>query len=95
MGDLLLTVARLWLKIKPVSGSGGGQSPSAARALGTQEAEDLIAIAKALPPTWAVIIEPPHGQLAITPLRSRHRFHRCWVASLSLGRVTRDVGLTL
>ena len=40
-------------------------------------------------------VEPPYGQVAITPVTERHRFHRCWVASGSQRRIFRDDALTL
>jgi hypothetical protein len=42
-----------------------------------------------------VTVEPPYGQVAITPVTERHRFHRCWVASGSQRRIFRDDALTL
>jgi hypothetical protein len=39
-----------------------------------------------------VTVEPPFGQIAITPVLERHRFHRCWVASGSQRRIYRDDG---
>jgi hypothetical protein len=65
-------------------------SPSVARALSELEAECLAAIALALPSSWVVVIEPPFGQVAITPVSERPRFHRSWVASGSQRRIYRD-----
>lgn len=57
------------------------------------DAAEIIAIARAIPDDWCVMIEPPYGQVSIGPLAGRKRFHRCWVASKHLGRITRDDGL--
>lgn len=73
----------------------GRDSPSVARALSDLERECLAAIALSLPASWVVTIEPPHGQVAITPVAERHRFHRCWVASGSQRRVFRDDALRI
>jgi hypothetical protein len=81
------------VKIQPNVGVRGGNSPSVARALSELEAECLAAIALALPASWVVSVEPPHGQLAITPVAERHRFHRCWVASGHERRIYRDDAL--
>jgi len=43
-----------------------------------------------LPDTWCVQVLPPRGQLAITPLSERERATLCWLASRSLGRITRE-----
>jgi hypothetical protein len=37
-----------------------------------------------------VQILPPHGQVSISPLSERRRHLYTWVASRSLGRVTRE-----
>lgn len=68
-------------------------SPSVARALSDLEAECLAAIALALPAAWVVVVEPPHGQIAITPVSGRHRFHRSWVADGTQRRIYRDDSL--
>lgn len=52
----------------------------------------LAALALALPASWVVCVEPPHGQIAITPVAERHRFHRCWVADGHQRRIFRDDG---
>lgn len=72
----------------------GEASPSVARALSELEAECMAAIALALPASWVVQIEPPHGQLSIVPVLERHRFHRCWVASGDQRRIYREDALT-
>jgi len=51
---------------------------------------DLADTALRLPTSWVVTIEPPFGQLAITPVRQRPRFHRCWVASGAERRIYHD-----
>ena len=68
-------------------------SPSVARALSDLEQECLAAIALALPASWVVQVEPPYGQVSITPVAERNRFHRCWVASGSQRRIFRDDSL--
>lgn len=78
------------VKIQTTMASWGEHSPSVARALSDLERECLAAIALALPASWVVTIEPPHGQIAITPVAERNRFHRCWVASGSQRRIFRD-----
>jgi hypothetical protein len=83
------------VKIKPTMASRGETSPSVARALSDLEKESLAAIALALPASWVVTVEPPHGQIAITPVAERHRFHRSWVASGSQRRIYRDDALGL
>jgi hypothetical protein len=83
--------ARERLTIKPIVATWAGHRPSAARALSSFEAEQLAATARALPEDWVVVVEPPHGQLAITPNAGRHGFHRCWVASGALRRISRDL----
>jgi hypothetical protein len=55
------------------------------------EREQLKSVACALPDSWVVSMEPPHGQLAISPIAERRRYHRCWVGSVALGRLYRDV----
>lgn len=50
----------------------------------------LAATALSLPASWVVCVEPPHGQLSITPVSERHRFHRCWVADGAQRRIYRD-----
>lgn len=74
-------------------GHAGDASPSVARALSDLEKESLAAIALALPASWVVAVEPPYGQVTITPVAERHRFHRCWVASGSQRRIFRDDAL--
>lgn len=71
----------------------GEISASAASSLSSSEAYDLKVLALALPESWAVQIEPPYGQLALVPLSSRRRYHRCWVASRRIGRIVRDSAL--
>jgi hypothetical protein len=71
----------------------GRHSPSVARALSDLEREALAAIALALPASWVVTVEPPHGQVSISPVMERNRFHRCWVASGSQRRIYRDDAL--
>jgi len=68
----------------------GRLSPSVARPLSPSEAADVKATALGLPESWCVQVLPPHGQLAITPLGERERATLCWVASRSLGRITRE-----
>lgn len=80
------------VKIQPTVGVQGEQSPSVARALSDLERECLAAIALSLPASWVVAVEPPYGQVAITPVAERHRFHRCWVASGSERRIFHDDG---
>jgi hypothetical protein len=77
-----------------MGGAEGRISPSAARALSPIETTDLKALALALPESWGVFLEPPHGQVAIAPLSGRHHFHRCWMAARRFGKITRDNGLT-
>lgn len=88
-----MTDGRCAVKIQPTVASRGEPSPSVARALSDLEAECLAAIALALPASWVVTVEPPYGQLSITPVAERHRFHRCWVASGSQRRIYRDEAL--
>jgi hypothetical protein len=38
------------------------------------------------------VIEPPFGQLALTPLAERKVFHRAYVASVALRRIFHDDG---
>lgn len=71
----------------------GRDSPSVARALSDLEKECLAAIALALPASWVVTVEPPYGQVSITPVAERNRFHRCWVASGAQRRIFRDDAL--
>lgn len=88
-------------------GNRGERSPSEARSispsvreavrsaasepLSEAEREQLRDIALALPAAWVVSLEPPFGQVAISPTRERPRYHRCWVGSVALGRLYRDV----
>lgn len=81
------------VKIQPKVASRGETVPSVARLLSDLEAESLAAIALSLPASWVVTVEPPYGQLSMTPVAERHRFHRCWVASGSQRRIYRDDGL--
>lgn len=81
------------VKLKSIMPPWGERSPSVARSLSDLEADDVKAIALALPTSWQVAIEPPHGQLAISPRNGAKRFHRCWVASASLGRIVHDDAL--
>jgi hypothetical protein len=67
-------------------------SASVASALSDLEREALAAIALAIPASWVVTLEPPFGQVSISPVSERHRFHRCWVASGSQRRIYRDDG---
>lgn len=73
--------------------TGSGDFPSVARTLGSEEVKSLAALALALPHGWVVVVEPPYGQLAITPRVGRRRFHRAWVASGDGRRIYRDCGL--
>lgn len=91
LGDAHNTVAR---QDQAHMATVGEHSPSVARALSDLEAECLAAIALALPSSWVVVVEPPFGQISITPVQERHRFHRTWVASGSQRRIYRDDGLT-
>lgn len=59
------------------------------------EADQLIATARTLPTSWCLVVEPPHGQIAITPSAERKIFHRCYVASVALGRIFHDDGRSL
>ena len=81
------------VKIQPNVAPREGDSPSVARALSDLEREALAAIALAIPASWVVCVEPPYGQVSITPVQERHRFHRCWVASGSQRRIFREDGL--
>lgn len=90
-----MRTSRLVVKLKSTMGTPGRDSPSVARALSDLEKECLAAIALALPASWVVTIEPPHGQVAIVPVAERHRFHRCWVASGDQRRIFRDDSLHL
>lgn len=56
------------------------------------EAEQLATTACALPDSWCVVIEPPFGQLALTPLAERRIYHRAHVASVALRRIFHDDG---
>lgn len=91
MGDAL---ARNEAKIETNVARRGETSPSVARALSELESECLAAIALALPSSWVVSVEPPFGQISITPVEGRKRFHRSWVASGSQRRIYRDNVLT-
>jgi hypothetical protein len=59
------------------------------------EAEQLIATARTLPTSWCLVVEPPFGQLAITPSAERRIYHRCHVAAVAVGRIFRDDGRSL
>lgn len=83
------------LTLKSIRARRGDTSPSVARALSDLEAECLAAIALALPASWVVTIEPPNGQVAITPVAERHRFHRCWVGSGAQRRIFKDDSRTM
>lgn len=48
--------------------------------------------ALALPPGWVVAVEPPWGQLALSPPGGRRRYHRCFIADGQRRLITRDVG---
>jgi hypothetical protein len=63
----------------------------AAAPLSVAERDDLIAVAVSLPDSWVAALEPPYGQLAITPVDERRRYHRCWVASAAARRLARDL----
>jgi hypothetical protein len=76
-------------KLKSVATVGEG-CPSAARSLSALEADQIIATARGLPPSWCVQILAPHGQISICPLPERAVHTYCWVASRSLGRVARE-----
>lgn len=80
-------------KIKDNVAVGEATSASVASALSDLEKECLAAIALALPASWVVVVEPPYGQLSITPVLERNRFHRCWVASGSQRRIYREDAL--
>ena len=82
------------VKIKTEMPSLGESSLSAAKALSSSEVEQLKATAMTLPLSWVVCIEPPYGQLAISPGTERKIRHRCWVASTAQGRIFRDNGLS-
>ena len=61
---------------------------SAASVLRFHERVDLGVLAAALPEGWCAVVEPPYGQLCITPIAG-YRFPRfCWAASRD-GRVDR------
>lgn len=85
-------VAVIGSKIEPIAAVREAASASVASALSDLEKECLAAIALAIPASWVVTIEPPFGQVAITPVAERNRFHRCWVASGSQRRIFRDDG---
>lgn len=68
-----------------MSVGGEGAVPSAARVLSDREARDLIAMARALPASWVVVLTPPHGQVVMLPRRFVHADHRCYVADGELG----------
>jgi hypothetical protein len=73
-------------------GTSGKRCPSVARSLSDSERIDLAASASALPDDWVVVIEPPYGQLAITPRKGSMRFHRSWVAHGASSRIFHDNG---
>src|ERR1044072_7002753 len=93
------------LRSNTVSTAAMPSVPSAARRLDSGEAAELAAAARALPtgwglggtarapPTgWVLVVEAPHGQLAIGP-RSWHTSHYAViVADPSRGRITRHPG---
>lgn len=54
----------------------GESSPSVARSLSPEDVADLVAIAKALPPGWALTVNPPYGQLCFAPVAGRRWYHR-------------------
>jgi hypothetical protein len=81
------------VKIQPEVASRGEHSPSAARALLPYEVEQITAMAVGLPDSWVVCIEPPFGQMSISPGTERKIRHRCWVASPASRRIFRDNGL--
>jgi hypothetical protein len=85
-------MVRIRFTLKGVAATRGRHSPSVARSLSALEAADLAWIATALPPDWVVTVEPPFGQLAISPANERRRHHRCWVASPRNRTIFRDAG---
>lgn len=64
--------------------------PSAARLLLPEEAAELGATAVNLPDGWTVTIEPPHGQLALTPPGLRYRAVGCYIVDRERRVVTRE-----
>lgn len=58
---------------------GDRHSPSVARALEPGEIEDLRALGPTIPLSHRVVIEPPYGQLALTPRAEGVRYYRVWV----------------
>ncbi len=85
-----MTCAAIRVKIKSYMGTSGRDSPSAARALSALEVTDLTTVALGLPDTWVATLEPPYGQLAITPNVGRRIHLRCHVASGSRRVLYRD-----
>lgn len=57
--------------------------------LSALEREDIAAVALALPEGWIVQLEPPHGQMAITPRVGAPQYVACWSADRESRRMTR------
>lgn len=62
-------------RIKPAVTDQGKASPSAARTFSSEEVNDLLELALALPPGWHVAVEPPFGQVRLSPNRGAPYFH--------------------
>lgn len=88
-----LTRIRTALKIKTEMPPRGENCPSAARALSVTEAAEIIATARTIPLSWVLTVEPPYGQLSLSPIAERPVRHRCFIASPSWGSIRRDNGL--
>lgn len=88
-----LTRIHTALKIKTEMPPRGENCPSVARALTGSEADQIIATARAIPLSWVLTIEPPYGQLSLSPIAERPVRHRCFIASPSWGSIRRDNGL--
>lgn len=59
-------------RIKTVGKTPGRVSASAASTFSDSDITELVATAKELPPGWCLAVEPPYGQIALTPIRSYH-----------------------
>jgi hypothetical protein len=72
-------------RLEPVGDDRGRESPSAARTFSPGAIAQIAAVARALPASWCVAIEPPYGQLVITPRRG-YRFRYLTLVVLPDGR---------
>ena len=68
-------------KIKSVTRRPGRVSASAASTFSSSEVDELRTVARALPGSWCVQVNPPYGQVSISPVAGAKFSYGCLVVA--------------